>query len=108
MTKGQVRQHDIETKINLSLAGLIVLLFVLYMYFVCASVVHVVVRSQVNNQMQQVASDISQLDGQYMAEQNKVSIEIASLDGYTDITKKIFLNRDTENLAFVGGNGLSH
>ena len=112
MTKGRIKQNTLELKINLSLVGLIVCLFVLYTYFLSASVVHVVMRTQINTQMQQTTTEISQLDAKYMTLQNKVSTDIASLDGYSHVTKKIFLSRaDTNtgsNLAYTGGVNFSH
>lgn len=108
MTKMKAKQHSLEFKINLSLLGLILLLFVLYIYFVCASVVHVVMRTQISNEMQQTTTGISQLDSQYMTLQNQVSTDIASLDGYSKVTKKIFIDRSGANLAYTGGSGLAY
>lgn len=97
---------SLELKLNISLLTLIVVLFVLYIYFVSASVVHVVMRMQINNEMQQTSTEISQLDTKYIALQNKVSNDIASMKGYTEITQKVFINRDSGNLAMAGGGSI--
>ena len=86
-------------RIATALLSLSLVLFALYMYFLCASVMHVVMRSQAVSESGDLRSEISSLEGKYIAAQYQVSNAIASLDGYHSIEKKIFIDRSTQNLA---------
>ena len=79
------------------------LLFAMYMYFVSASIVHVVIRTETVQQMKKVGSEISLLEGRFIEAQHKVSSDIASLQGYTQTSKKVFIDRTAP--AFVLSDG---
>jgi hypothetical protein len=66
--------------------------FCLYAYFVSASVVHVVMRKEVDREIAAQASYVSQLETQYIEAQHSVSEDIASLKGFTSASKKIFID----------------
>lgn len=70
----------------------------LYMYFLSASVVHVVMRKEVNQEIAAISSYVSQLESEYIHAQHKVSDEIASMRGYTVATDKIFIDRTSDSL----------
>jgi DNA-binding NtrC family response regulator len=82
----------------LTLLALSLALVALYMYFVSASVVHVVIRKETNQAAVALNSEISQLENQFIDAQHRVSGEIASLQGYTDVTDKIFIDRTPSTL----------
>lgn len=67
--------------------------FVAYMYFVSASVMHVVMRKEVDSQIAEVGSMVSQLEAEYIEEQHLVSNEIAVQSGYVVADTKIFIDR---------------
>ena len=91
--------HINQKRIALTLISLCLALFALYVYFLSASVMHVVMRSQAVSDSSDLRSEISALEGKYIAAQYEVSNTIASLDGYHSIEKKIFIDRSTQNLA---------
>lgn len=72
---------------------LLLILFGLYIYFVSASVWHVVMRQEMQQHISQLHSEISQLEAEYIAAQHSVSDEIATLEGYVVAEKKIFIDR---------------
>jgi len=73
-------------------------LFGLYMYFVASSVVHVVIRTEVEQVSQKLKSEISLLENNYIAAQHKVSRRISSLEGYDEVTEKVFIDRTAPSL----------
>lgn len=80
--------------------------FVSYIYFVSASVVHVVIRKEVNQEIAKTASYVSQLESQYIEAQHKVSADIASQNGYVATNEKIFIDRTQASLVMsnnIGG-----
>lgn len=98
MTRVKTQTINIEKTIFMGLVGVLISLFALYIYFVSASVVHVVLRTQTSQEITQISSDISELEGKYIAAQYKVSSDIASLQGYEKTDSKIFIDRSESNL----------
>lgn len=82
----------------MSLAFLCVTLFALYIYFLSASVVHVVMRTEINQEVTKISSEISELEGRYIEAQHRVSSDIASLQGYTQANAKVFIDRTPSSL----------
>jgi hypothetical protein len=95
MTSRKKQQNTIEKQVCISLFVLCLLLFSMYIYFISASIVHVVIRTETMQEMKKVSSEISLLEGRFIAAQHKVSSDIASLQGYTVTSKKIFIDRST-------------
>jgi hypothetical protein len=93
MTPRNKQHYSIEKKLCISLGALCVLLFATYIYFVSASIVHVVIRTETSQEIKKIGSEISLLEGRFIEAQHKVSADIASLQGYTQTSKKIFIDR---------------
>jgi len=88
-----------------SLLGVtIILLLFLYMYFLSATVVHVVLRKQAITATANVESKISQLEAAYISNQNLVSEKIVSTKDFSEHTEKIFVSRVTPTVAMSNGN----
>lgn len=73
--------------------SLLVALFSLYIYFVSASVVHVVMRQEAEHDIAGLHSEISRLEAEYILAQHDVSDDIATLSGYVASDDKIFIHR---------------
>lgn len=82
---------------NAGIAILFTLIF-LYMYFLSMSVVHVVLRKEIMNDVSKVESQIAQLEASYITAQHKVSNKIAALENFTSNDTKIFVSRDESTL----------
>lgn len=93
-----------ESKCFFASLSLLIIVFGLYMYFVSMSVVHVVMRKEVNQQIIVVNSQISELESQYINAQHGVSVEIASMQGFVKVENKIFLDRTSTNVALSQSN----
>lgn len=89
--------------IVLSLA--IVGLLGLYMYLVSVTVLHVVMYTETTQSLKKVTSDIGALENRLIMAQHKVSAEIASLEGYTEITNKTFIDRRPTSLVLSDQGG---
>lgn len=70
----------------------------LYMYFLTMSVVHVVLRKEVNQERRLVESEIAELEARYIEAQHRVSEKIASLDSLAETNDKIFIERHSSPL----------
>tara|TARA_B100000745_G_scaffold52942_1_gene31471 strand:+ start:271 stop:588 length:318 start_codon:yes stop_codon:yes gene_type:complete len=95
-------QQKTEQKICIALATVLLGMFISYIYLVSASIVHVVIRTELNQEIQQVSSEISLLESEYIAAQHQVSQSIASLQGYTENSRKIFIDRSAPSLVYSG------
>jgi uncharacterized membrane-anchored protein YitT (DUF2179 family) len=91
-------QPHTEKILGFSLCALCILLSTLYMYFVSASVVHVVMRKELDQEIARISSEISILENDYIKAQHKVSSDIASLQGYKKTAQKIFIDRSSDSL----------
>ena len=98
MTKVKTYNINIEKLACLSLTGVCVALFAMYMYFVSASVIHVVIRKEINHDLLALNSEISQLESEYIDAQHRVSSDIASMQGYKLVATKIFIDRSQPSL----------
>jgi len=103
MTKAKNKFIPKDKIICLSLCGLIVSLVFLYIYFLSASIVHVVIRKEANQDLVALHSAISQLETEYIDAQHQVSDEIASLEGYAPVTHKVFIDRTPGSLVLSDG-----
>lgn len=84
-----------------ALTGLSILLgglFLAYMYFVSASIVHVVIQKEMKRDFTHLHSEIAQLETTYIAAQHAISADIASLQGFVATTEKVFIDRNPGSL----------
>lgn len=86
-------------------SGLFCTMFALYIYFVSASVVHVVMRQETDRDIARLNSYVGGLESKYIEAQHAISADIASLSGYVETDDKIFINRTKTNLVLSGNTG---
>lgn len=103
MTKTQIQKLYTDKRAFMLLSCTCVLLCTMYMYFVSASIVHVVLRTEVGSDITLLSSEISELEGKYIEVQHKVSSDIASLQGYQKTGSKIFIDRSEGSLVLSNG-----
>lgn len=73
-------------------------IFCAYMYFVSASIVHVVMRKEVDSQIALLGTEVSELESRYIEIQHSVSSDIATQKGFVIADKKIFIDRVSATL----------
>ena len=88
-----------NTLYNVGALLTLILLGALYIYFVCASVFHVVLQQEVERKTDILHSEIATLETKYIRAQHAVSEDIASRNGYVAVESKIFLNRSAGTVA---------
>ena len=69
-----------------------------YIYFVSASVVHVVMRKEVDQEMIITSSHISELESKYIALQHSVSERMATQNGFVAVRDKLYIDRAPSSL----------
>jgi hypothetical protein len=69
------------------------------MYFVSASVVHVVMRKEIDREIAEKSSEISALEAHFIEAQHSVSKDIATLHGFEVATEKIFIDKTESTLS---------
>ncbi len=70
-----------------------------YMYFLSASVVHVVMRKEIDKEISAQSSAVGSLEASYIEMQHAVSADIASLRGFTRTDEKVFIDRTVGTLS---------
>jgi hypothetical protein len=69
----------------------VIIASIAYIYFLCASVAHVVVRKEVTQEIATVSSNIGTLESEYIAAQHAVSVNVATMRGFTLAETKVFI-----------------
>ena len=98
MNRVKVDSINTDKVLCLTFCVAVVALFLLYIYFISASVVHVVIRKEINQDTVTLHTQISQLETEYIDAQHRVSDEIASLEGYDKVVNKFFIDRTPSSL----------
>lgn len=98
MTKVKSTAINTDKLLCLALVGIILSGVALYVYFLSASIVHVVIRKEISQDLALLHTEISQLETAYIEAQHRVSDEIASLDGYAPVVSKTFIDRSAGSL----------
>ncbi len=94
----QVSYSSRRRKFCLFLFCLATLLFTTYIYLISASVHHLIVRTELQQELRQINSQLSSLDARYIDAQHRISASIATLEGYTQPEVKIFIDRTEPSL----------
>lgn len=84
-----------EKKAFTALITMIFILLGFYGYFISKSIVNVIVREEINNDIVVVNSILSELEFEYIAHKNTINKEFANRAGFKDIIGKTFVTRKT-------------
>ncbi len=71
----------------------LVMSVVAYMYFLSLSVVHVVMRKEVMQEINQLRSEIAFLESSYIEANHVISKRVALEPGFTSVQDKIFIHK---------------
>jgi len=71
---------------------------ILYIYFLSASVHHVVMRKEIDKEITTQGSSVSMLEAAYIEAQHAVSEDIASMRGFALTNDKIYIDRSDTTL----------
>ncbi len=84
-----------------AMLAILLMVFTSYIYFLSASIVHVVMRKEIDTQIAQIGSQLSDLESHYIEAQHAVSEDIASMQGFTRTDEKIFINKSEATLVLL-------
>jgi hypothetical protein len=90
-----------ESRLFYFACSLLVIVASLYMYFVSESVMHVVMRKEIDSEISDLATTIGQLDTAYIEMQHSVSSDIASLKGFKIAKEKVFIDKASDTLVVL-------
>ena len=82
----------------IALSGVLFALIGLYIYFLSVSIVHVVIRQEVNQNIKEVNTKIASLESSYIEAQHRLSSNVATLEGYSRAEGKVYINRKASSL----------
>lgn len=71
----------------------VVVLMSLYVFLVSKSIVNVIIREEIQNEMMAIHSTTGELESQYIVLKNAIDIEFAYTLGFTDVMGKTFVAR---------------
>ena len=92
-----------EERLLVSLSGMLLLLaFSLYMYFLSASVLNVVMRQEIDAEIHTTQTKISELESRYIIAKTSITPDVASAHGLFIAEQKTFIPKTKANLAFGG------
>lgn len=69
-----------------------------YAYFLCTSVVNVVMRKDVDVQISAVSTTMSELESDYIELQSALSADTATQKGFVVATKRVFIDKSQSTL----------
>jgi hypothetical protein len=75
-----------------------VLAFGLYMYFLSASIVNVVIRQEIDTEIRETSTRIAELEARYVAAKGTVTEATASEKGFMNASTKTFVSKKSENV----------
>jgi hypothetical protein len=64
------------------------------MYFLSLSVVHVVMRKETSESIQQIRSEIAFLESSYIEANHRISQRVAMMPGFSSIEDKVFITKE--------------
>jgi hypothetical protein len=89
--------HSERYLITLACFAVLVASVVAYMYFLSLSVVHVVMRKDLNRETVQLRSEIATLESAYIEASHRISQKVATADSFTAVKDKIFIHSGAES-----------
>ena len=95
-----------ERKLFFVALSMLLGLFATYVYFISASVVHVIVRKEIDTEIADVSSRISDLESAFIAAKDSITEETVLAHGFsTAPVEKIYITKVPSSLVLVSNNG---
>lgn len=85
--------RNIERYVMAFLTGILIVFAVLYGYFVSTSIVSVLVRQEIEQEIATLNGTMSSFESDYLTHKENINIEYAYTLGFTDIRNKQFVTR---------------
>jgi len=92
-----------EERLMVTFSGMLLLVaFALYMYFLSASVLNVVMRQEIDAEIHTTQTKIAALESRYIIAKTNITEEVATAHGLQKTEQKTFITKTKANLAFRG------
>ncbi len=92
-----------EERLLVTFSGMLLLLaFALYMYFLSASVLNVVMRQEIDTEIRATQTKISGLESRYIVAKTNITPDVAIAHGLLKADQKTFITKTKANLALRG------
>lgn len=102
MTRTNTTPYAHERRLFFAALSLLLILFSAYIYFVSASIVHVIVRKEVDREIAHVSSRIGELESAYIAAKQSITEENLTAYGFVSGEhEKIYVQKAPTNLVLV-------
>ena len=98
-TRKTTQTYQTHKRLFFAAASAVLMVCALYGYFVISSVVHVVMRKEIDREIADLGSYVSQLEARYINAQLAVSFDNATNSGYVAVAKKTFVDAGTPAVA---------
>lgn len=99
--KGNSTIRTAECKLFWLFSTLIVIFIGLYIYFVSSSIVNVVLREEIEVEVQEAHTRLSELETHYLSLKDGIDYELALSIGFTNVTDKQFVTRKTLSVGSI-------
>ena len=105
MTHTNTTPYRRERRFFFAALALFFILFGLYIYFVSASVVHVIARKEIDREIMQMNSHIGELESTYITAKQAITEDTIGQYGFVPApTQKIYVQRTPVNLVLATHN----
>jgi hypothetical protein len=78
--------------------SMLIMVFCTYVYFVSSAIAHVVMRKEVDSNIGELSTKVSDLEARYIEMQHTVSTDIAAKKGFVIADSKIFIDTKSDTL----------
>ena len=102
MTRRNTTPYHREQRLFFGAVSVLFILFALYIYFISASVVHVIARKEVDREIAHVASAIGDLEFAYITAKQAIAPERLAKYGFLSApAQKIYVKKAPTNLVLL-------
>lgn len=93
--------HSNERKLFYIALSFLATVFLLYVYFICISVVHVVARTATDRDIREISLHINSLEARFIEAKRSVTYDVATEKGFISTGEKIFVTRTPATLVLL-------
>lgn len=91
-------QFYTNTRLFYAVLAALLVVFSVYIYYICATVVNVVVRQEIDQNIAKANSRISDLESRYIEAKERVTLAEANARGFTSSREKIYITQISDTL----------
>lgn len=93
--------HSNERKLFYTALTFLVAVIMLYVYFVCIAVVHVVARTATDRDIREISLKINTLEARFIEAKRSVTYDIATEKGFVSTGEKVYVTRTPATLVLL-------